>query len=146
MVYLYETNFGGCLADDMGLGKTIQTIALLQHIALLQKPLEGAGNYISNSVSEKNTQLSIFDMQAEEEEECNPPLPSLIVMPTSLIHNWHNELNRFAPKLKVYIYSGPKRPRSKDVYKIFRHYHVILTTYGTVRTILKCCKMYVSPF
>lgn len=27
--YLYDNDFGGCLADDMGLGKTIQTISLL---------------------------------------------------------------------------------------------------------------------
>ena len=27
--YLYENNFGGCLADDMGLGKTLQTITQL---------------------------------------------------------------------------------------------------------------------
>ncbi|MGM9749329.1 MAG: DEAD/DEAH box helicase [Candidatus Cryptobacteroides sp.] len=27
--YLYDNNFGGCLADDMGLGKTVQAISLL---------------------------------------------------------------------------------------------------------------------
>ena len=27
--YLYDNNFGGCLADDMGLGKTLQTITML---------------------------------------------------------------------------------------------------------------------
>lgn len=131
LIHLFENNFGGCLADDMGLGKTIQTIALLQYIALMQKPSQGVGNYISNSISEKNVQLSIFDTQAEEESKS--PMPSLIVMPTSLIHNWHNELKRFAPKLNVYIYSGPKRARSKEIHKIFRHYNVVLTTYGTVR-------------
>lgn len=30
--YLYENNFGGCLADDMGLGKTLQTITQLVRI------------------------------------------------------------------------------------------------------------------
>jgi len=30
--YLYDNNFGGCLADDMGLGKTLQAIALLSSI------------------------------------------------------------------------------------------------------------------
>jgi len=30
--YLYDNNFGGCLADDMGLGKTLQSIALLSSI------------------------------------------------------------------------------------------------------------------
>ena len=30
--YLYENNFGGCLADDMGLGKTLQTITMLTKV------------------------------------------------------------------------------------------------------------------
>ena len=30
--YLYENNFGGCLADDMGLGKTLQTITMLTRV------------------------------------------------------------------------------------------------------------------
>ncbi len=30
--YLYDNNFGGCLADDMGLGKTVQAITLLSFI------------------------------------------------------------------------------------------------------------------
>ena len=30
--YLYDNNFGGCLADDMGLGKTLQTITMLTRI------------------------------------------------------------------------------------------------------------------
>jgi SNF2 family DNA or RNA helicase len=30
--YLYDNEFGGCLADDMGLGKTLQTIALITMI------------------------------------------------------------------------------------------------------------------
>ena len=106
LIYLYENNFGGILADDMGLGKTIQTIALLQHIA---------------------------DQQKETGQ--NPPyvLPSLIVMPTSLIHNWKNELNRFAPKLKVYEYVGAKRLKSNDIDDFFHLYDVIITTYGTLR-------------
>ena len=30
--YLYDNNFGGCLADDMGLGKTLQTITMLTKV------------------------------------------------------------------------------------------------------------------
>ena len=35
--YLYDSDFGGCLADDMGLGKTLQTITLLSSIYPKQK-------------------------------------------------------------------------------------------------------------
>ena len=143
LVYLYENHFGGCLADDMGLGKTLQTIALLQHISLLQKK--------STSTIQQNTkknepkelvQLSIFDVINEVE---SPSLPSLIVMPTSLIHNWQNEFKKFAPNLKVYIYSGVNRLKSNDIYKVFGFYDVVLTTYGTLRNdieILQHCQFH----
>ena len=126
LVYLYEHAFGGCLADDMGLGKTLQTIALLQYIYAPQ----------SKETIIKHTdsfgQFFLFDEDKPEEILQKLP-PSLIVVPTSLIHNWLNELKRFAPKLNVYTYSGSKRIKSKDIGKIFAHYNIVLTTYGTLR-------------
>ncbi|GHT02501.1 hypothetical protein FACS189423_01340 [Bacteroidia bacterium] len=56
---------------------------------------------------------------------------SLIVVPTSLLHNWKNELKKFAPGLKVYIHAGIKRLKTTE---IFKHYPVIITSYGTVRS------------
>ena len=35
--YLYDNNFGGCLADDMGLGKTLQTITMLVKVYSKEK-------------------------------------------------------------------------------------------------------------
>ncbi|MCL4481271.1 MAG: DEAD/DEAH box helicase, partial [Bacteroidetes bacterium] len=58
---------------------------------------------------------------------------SLIVLPVSLLHNWENEIRKFAPSLKVYTYSGAKRREKIDLDYLIRHYDVILTTYGTVR-------------
>ena len=58
---------------------------------------------------------------------------SLLVVPTSLLHNWQNEIKRFAPTLKYYAYSGGKRIKSNDIEKIFHRYHVVITTYGTLR-------------
>jgi non-specific serine/threonine protein kinase len=73
--FLTGLGLGACLADDMGLGKTIQVIALL--LALRKEGRRagkrGAGAY----------------------------LPSLIVMPASLLANWSEEIGRFAPSLKV---------------------------------------------
>lgn len=125
LIYLYENHFGGCLADDMGLGKTLQTIALLQYLYTSQ-----------NEMTVKHTdacgQFFLFDEDKTEVVTQKLP-PSLIVVPTSLMHNWLNELKRFAPKLKIYAYSGNKRIKSKDIGKIFAHYNIVLTTYGTLR-------------
>ena len=90
--YLYDNNFGGCLADDMGLGKTVQAITLLSYIYPKTK------------------------------------IPSLVVMPKSLLINWQNELKKFNPNLSFYLYYGNLR----DINKIKNH-NITLTTYALVR-------------
>lgn len=58
--------------------------------------------------------------------------PSLIVMPRSLIFNWQNELQKFAPQLDVYTYYAATRDM-KEVKKS----QVTLTTYAMVRNDVK---------
>lgn len=53
--------------------------------------------------------------------------PSLIVMPTTLLFNWENELKKFAPKLKAFYYYGTDRKKSTSE---FKNYDLVLTTYG----------------
>ncbi|MCA9084138.1 MAG: SNF2 helicase associated domain-containing protein [Planctomycetaceae bacterium] len=57
-------------------------------------------------------------------------LPSLIVVPRSLIFNWMNECRRFGPKLKVLDYTGIDRGMLREN---FNKQDIVLTTYGTVR-------------
>ena len=54
--------------------------------------------------------------------------PTLIVMPKSLIFNWQNELQRFAPQLSVYTYYGMQR----DMQEALNH-QLVLSTYAIVR-------------
>ncbi|MDR2287051.1 MAG: DEAD/DEAH box helicase [Prevotellaceae bacterium] len=58
---------------------------------------------------------------------------SLIVVPTSLLFNWQNELKRFAPLLRVYPYARRNRLKDKTTVSVFSHYDVIITTYVTLR-------------
>jgi len=53
--------------------------------------------------------------------------PALIVMPTTLIHNWREEAQRFAPDLKLLELNGPQRKNRFD--QIGQH-ELILTTYA----------------
>ncbi len=55
--------------------------------------------------------------------------PNLVVVPTSLIFNWQNEIEKFASGLKVKVVSGAKR--NKDT-KEFKKYNIILITYGLI--------------
>ncbi len=60
----------------------------------------------------------------------NEAAPSLVVVPRSLLFNWAEECERFCPMLKVLEYSGLDRAELRET---FDQYHVILTTYGTLR-------------
>ncbi len=124
LVHLWECGLNGCLADDMGLGKTLQTLVLL---AKLKRATEMEYFF----PKEEKGQLALFTQDARSAEEHQPS--SLIVMPVSLLHNWENEIRKFAPKLKVYTYSGVKRRERIDLAALVHYYDVILTTYGTVR-------------
>ena len=145
MLYLQKNKFGGCLADDMGLGKTLQALAVLQKI------YEGSsGSRKRKSVkkivddSKPREQLTLFDQElTEEEREEKEQIPaSIIVMPKSLLHNWQNEIKKFCPGMLVYKYTGNKRLRTMDIWKIFRHFNIILTSYGVVRNDLEFLQTY----
>jgi len=64
--YLYDNNFGGCLADDMGLGKTLQAISLLSYIypktktpSLIVMPKSLLTNW-QNELEKFNPNLSFY--------------------------------------------------------------------------------------
>jgi non-specific serine/threonine protein kinase len=106
--WLRSLGLGGCLADDMGLGKTIQVIALL---VLLKKKTHG-----SNEVR----------------------LPSLLVVPASLIANWRAELARFAPRLSVLVAHPSEMPATElasVTAETFSDRDVVITTYGTLQRV-----------
>ena len=151
---LHTHRLGGCLADDMGLGKTLQALTLLQavHDELKESPTVVDASEPEqrrfSSYSGRYVQLSLFD-QITNTRYANPTpktsnfkpetlnlkletrtaKPSLIVMPSSLIHNWANEIARFTPHLKVLKYTGADRQSHTD----FGKYHIVLTTYGILR-------------
>lgn len=124
LVHLWKNGFNGCLADDMGLGKTLQTIVLLAKL----KRKQGMDYFFPSMVG---GQLSLFTGEGKTREDHQPS--SLVVMPVSLLHNWENELRKFAPALKIYTYSGVKRREKIDLAALIHYYDIILTTYGTVR-------------
>ncbi|OPC03463.1 DNA helicase [Elizabethkingia ursingii] len=52
---------------------------------------------------------------------------NLVVLPTSLLFNWQEELAKFAPSIKVLTHYGAERKKSTAD---FQQYEVVLTTYG----------------
>ncbi|ORY66195.1 SNF2 family N-terminal domain-containing protein [Pseudomassariella vexata] len=95
---LHGKGYSGILADDMGLGKTCQVISFIAHL------VESRDDY------------------------SDQPWPNLIVVPPSTLENWVNEFERFAPGIKVFLYSGTNR-RELDP-EDARDSHVVLTSYS----------------
>ena len=97
--FLRSFGFGGCLADDMGLGKTVQVLALL-------------------------------DMRRRERSAAGDArVPSIVVVPRSLVFNWLNEATKFTPLLKVLDNTSTQRDRSGES---LAQYDLVLCTYGTL--------------
>ncbi|NMO98092.1 DEAD/DEAH box helicase [Paenibacillus lemnae] len=98
-----DLGFGVCLADDMGLGKTVQVIT-----CLLDRPENGMPG-AKGPLQQRS--------------------PVLIVCPTSLLGNWHRELQRFAPDLSIYMHHGTRRLRGELFQEEALKYDIVLTTY-----------------
>jgi len=128
LYYLGKNGFGACLADDMGLGKTLQTLALLQKNKNLHKVSP------QKVFNDGAIQASLFP------EEANSLPASLIVLPTSLVHNWWNEIRKFAPMLKAVIYTGATRKKNELAGEILGRFDLILTSYGVVRNDIELLK------
>ena len=110
LMTMHELHLGGILADDMGLGKTVQTLAFLSKISEFK----------------------------EIQDSLEPTSASLLVLPTSLIHNWKSEIKTFAPKLKTYVHFGYNR--KKDLSTIIQKTDLVITTYGIVRNDIELFK------
>lgn len=123
---------GCCLSDEMGLGKTLQTIALLlkykettKMTVPVSKPLTGM------LFSDEEMQGKNEEGTASGERLALPYHTSLVVAPASVVHNWRNELSRFAPSLSVMTYTGDISKR-KDKRIALMRWDVVLTTYRTL--------------
>ncbi|KAK6465367.1 transcriptional accessory protein [Scheffersomyces coipomensis] len=109
LAFLNKYHLHGILCDDMGLGKTLQTICIVSSDHYLR-----AENY-------KEAQAVEFRR-----------LPSLVVCPPSLTGHWEQELNQYAPFLKVLVYAGgpsvrvPLRSQIPEV-------DIVVTSYDVCR-------------
>lgn len=64
---------------------------------------------------------------------------NLLVVPSTLIFNWQQEVARFAPDINIYTVHGAGRIKSTDN---FDQYEIILTTYGTLLSDIRFLKDY----
>ncbi|WP_428665616.1 SNF2-related protein [Runella sp.] len=68
-----------------------------------------------------------------------PNTTNLIVVPTSLLFNWQDEMAKFAPSVKLFTHYGPNRLKTANE---FDGFEVILTTYGMILSDIYFLKTY----
>ena len=68
--------------------------------------------------------------------------PFLVIAPASTLHNWRNEISRFAPEFKILPYWGSQKDRKnlrkdfsfKGIYTRDAPFHVVITSYQLLVT------------
>ncbi len=86
----------------------------------------------------KTIQIIAFILSQRDKNRSNT---NLIVVPTSLIFNWQEEVKKFAPSIKIHTIYGSDRIKNT---KSFDEYEIILTSYGTLLADVRFLKDY--PF
>lgn len=88
----------------------------------------GLGGCLADDMGLGKTIQAITAMLDVHQRDPDGP-PSVVVSPTSVVHNWAVECERFAPQLRVHVHHGPQRsagPAFKDV-------DVVVTSYALLR-------------
>ncbi len=88
----------------------------------------GLGSLLADDMGLGKTLQVIAALLKFKEEGRLEKNPALIIVPTTLLTNWMNEINRFAPGLRTHLFHGTGRTFTK------KNVDVIITTYGIART------------
>ncbi len=75
----------------------------------------------------------------QKAKEKNKKAPNLVICPTSVVFNWENEIEKFAPGLTCLKLSGTER---NDLFKEIPKYDVIITSYALIRRDIAKLKKY----
>ena len=133
----FNSQTGCCLSDEMGLGKTVQAIALLLKYketatkASAIQPLPGM-LFSEEEMAGEAEGSKAGGLTSMAGGSCSMAFhTSLIVAPASVVHNWCNELARFAPSLMVCNYTGSITQRADKQIALMR-WDVVVTTYRTL--------------
>src|SRR5450755_1187845 len=76
----------------------------------------------------------IAHLLLEQEEAGVAPPPTLVIAPTSVLGNWRQEIERFAPQLRTLVHQGSTRLKDKQAFaEACQAHNVILTSFALAR-------------
>ncbi|MEM7147624.1 MAG: DEAD/DEAH box helicase [Verrucomicrobiota bacterium] len=84
------------------------------------------GGILADDMGLGKTVQTLAHLLAEKNSGRTQNLPSLIVAPKSVLHNWAAEANKFAPSLRTLILSGPQR---KKYFPVLNSADLVVTSY-----------------
>ena len=87
------------------------------------------GGCLADDMGLGKTIQTLALMQKIKEDGVDSGFFSLIIVPTSLIHNWVAESDKFTPNLNIYVHTGSDRKKELPWPEV----DIILTTYGIIR-------------
>ena len=78
--------------------------------------------------------MQVIARLVQEREGGDAPAPTLLVAPTSVIGNWHKEVEKFAPHLGTLIHHGPAREQDTKAFKkLAADKAMVITSYALAR-------------
>ncbi|HEX4913703.1 MAG TPA: DEAD/DEAH box helicase [Vicinamibacterales bacterium] len=90
----------------------------------------GFGGCLADDMGLGKTVMVLAMLAARRDNSAAGQLPSLVVLPRSLLFNWISEAARFAPALRLLDFAHANRHDAADA---IPESDVVLTTYGTLR-------------
>lgn len=90
----------------------------------------GFGGILADDMGLGKTLQVLTFLLSEKKEKGS--IPNLIVVPTSLVFNWEEEVNKFAPDLKLLLIYGNKTERI-ELLKNIDQYDLVITSYPLLR-------------
>ena len=84
------------------------------------------GGILADDMGLGKTAQTLAHLLMEKQAGLLQDSPALIIAPTSLMHNWFKEAEKFTPDLKVLLLQGPDR---HQYFEQISQYDIVLTTY-----------------
>ncbi len=88
----------------------------------------GLNGILADDMGLGKTLQALAVIQKAKEED--GPMPTLVIAPTTVVFNWENEIQKFAPELTCLKLQGGER---KNFFKEIPNYDVVITSYALVR-------------
>jgi SNF2 family DNA or RNA helicase len=89
-------------------------------------------NFVANNILCHNT-IQLITLLLHDRESANGASqhsPTLLICPMSIVGNWHREVQRFAPSLKVMIHHGHERLSGEAFAQEAKQHDIVITTYA----------------